>query len=487
MIFVFKNEFKFVNGHLNQLFMKFRGAGFLICILMGNFLFAQDSSSTHVKLIPSKYFETVNEKAYDLQQKLDRKSERVLEQMIRQEEKMKVRLAGIDSLAAISIFGDIKAKYKTITGKLESSNPQTFYVPLLDTLKTSLTFLDQNNQFVSQAIEAKEKLKKALSSLIGFEGTLQRAEEIKKFLKERRQYLKNQLSKFGFAKELKKLNKQTFYYAEQVKEYKAILNDPRKIERKAIDILLNTAMFRKFMRNNSILASMFRLPDSDLSGTSLAGLQTRSQVNSLIQQQFSGGGANAQSQFQQNMQAAQSQLQQLKNKIIKSGMGSSDDEFADAFKPNNQKTKSFLKRIECGTNIQTTRSSSYFPVTSDLGLSLGYKLNDKSIIGIGASYKMGWGRGWRNISISHQGVGFRSFLDWKLKGNLFISGGYEQNYRETLVGTWQQSGLIGLSKSVPIKTKLFKKTGVKILWDFLSYRQIPRTQPILIRIGYNIN
>jgi hypothetical protein len=51
-----------------------------------------------------------------------------------------------------------------------------------------------------------------------------------------------------------------------------------------------------------------------------------------------------------------------------------------------------------------------------LGLSVGYKLNDKSIIGIGASYKIGWGSSWKNISITNQGVGLRSFIDWQLKG-----------------------------------------------------------------------
>ncbi|MBK9381709.1 MAG: hypothetical protein IPN39_10305 [Chitinophagaceae bacterium] len=55
-----------------------------------------------------------------------------------------------------------------------------------------------------------------------------------------------------------------------------------------------------------------------------------------------------------------------------------------------------------------------------------------------------------------------------------------QNY-----SSWQQSGLIGISKTVPVKSKFFKKTSLKLLWDFLSYQQVPRTQPVIFRIGYN--
>jgi hypothetical protein len=205
------------------------------------------------------------------------------------------------------------------------------------------------------------------------------------------------------------------------------------------------------------------------------------------------GGPNAQQTFQQNIQQAQSQLQQLKNKVNKLGGSNSDDIMPEGFKPNSQKTKSFLQRIELGTTIQTQRATSFFPSTSDLGLMAGYKLNDKSIIGIGASYKMGWGNGWNNIRLSHQGLGLRSFIDLKLKGSFYVSGGYEQNYKAEIrnisqlqdISSWQQSGLIGMSKIVSVKSKLFKKTKIQLLWDLLSYQQIPRAQPIIFRLGYS--
>src|SRR5204862_8250858 len=103
------------------------------------------------------------------------------------------------------------------------------------------------------------------------------------------------------------------------------------------------------------------------------------QVNDLIQQQIASGGPNAMSQFRQNMQDAQSQLSSIKNKISQLGGGSSDMEMPEGFKPNNQKTKSFWNRLELGTNTQSQKANGYFPNITDFGLSLGYKLNDKSI------------------------------------------------------------------------------------------------------------
>jgi hypothetical protein len=215
----------------------------------------------------------------------------------------------------------------------------------------------------------------------------------------------------------------------------------------------------------------------------------------MIQQQIASGGPNAQQQFQQQIQVAQAQLKQLKDKLL-SSPGAEGGEGA-SFKPNMQKTKSFKQRLELGTNLQSQKATSYFPVTTDVGLSLGYKLNDKSVVGIGASYKVGWGSGWNNIRVTHQGAGIRSFLDWKLKGSFWLSGGFEYNYRPlTLNGSvspppgigqeelWQQSGLVGLNKKYQVSKKM--KGTMQILWDFLSYRQIPRSQPVVFRVGYHL-
>jgi hypothetical protein len=455
---------------------------------------AQDSTGLQVS---SNYLIQVSSKANQLEQKLDRKTEKTIQQMISLEARMKRKLAKVDSLKSKEIFGNAEHRYKDLDRRFQNGVSLNQYIPSLDSLSTSLKFIEQNPHLVSGIKGGQQKLKDAVSKVNGLEAQLQKAEEFKKFLKERKQFLKEQLSKFGFAKQLKKLNKQVYYYSEQLNEYKALLRDHKKAERKAIELLSKSKLFKDFMRKNSMLASLFRLPGDPNDPTaqpSMAGLQTRMQVNNFIQQQIGAEGPNAQQQFRQNVQAAQSQLSQLKSKITQGGGGSSDDIMPEGFKPNDQKKNGFWKRLEYGTNVQTQKATSFFPVTSDIGLSIGYKLNPRSVIGIGTSYKIGMGRGWNNIRLSSQGVGLRSFIDWKIKGSFWLSGGYEQNYRTAFndfsqlkdLNAWQQSGLIGLSKIVSLKSKVFKKTKLQLLWDCLSYRQIPRTNEIIFRIGYNI-
>ena len=171
--------------------------------------------------------------------------------------------------------------------------------------------------------------------------------------------------------------------------------------------------------------------------------------------------------------------------------GNDDAEMPD-FKPNNQKTKSFKKRLELGTNLQTVKGNNFFPSTTDMAISVGYKLNDKSIIGIGSAYKMGWGKDIRHIAITHQGIGLRSFADYRIKGSLWLSGGAEMNYRSQFSNfeilndytPWQKSALLGISKKYQVSKKF--RGNMQLLYDFLYKEQVPRTPPLLFRVGYTL-
>jgi hypothetical protein len=191
------------------------------------------------------------------------------------------------------------------------------------------------------------------------------------------------------------------------------------------------------------------------------------------------------------VQSAQSELDSYKAKLGQLGGGSTAAGAPD-FRPNDQKTKSLWHRLEYGVNFQTTHSTYYYPTTTDLGLTLGYRLGHSNVIGVGASFKMGWGSDIQHIAISGQGVGLRSFLQIAIKSGLSATGGIEYNYTVPFTSYqqlrqlkyWTTSGLLGLSKAVSMKSRVFKKAQLQLLWDFLSYQQIPQTQPLLFRIGY---
>jgi hypothetical protein len=450
-------------------------------------------------LISDKYLSSVNKTADKLTTSLDKKTDKLLRKLQQQENRIYKKLQKKDSLKAKAFLEQNQAKYKKLEQGIQKlAKKGNTYIPSLDTLTNRLKFLKENPELLKLKDNAGQ-LTGALDKVQGLQEQFNKAELVKKFLKEKKQTLGSQLQNLGMLKELKQLNKQVYYYQAQVNEYKEILKDHKKIEKKAIELLSQTKLFKDFMQKNSQLASLFRLPSNnptDQAGlnASLAGLQTRAQVNSLLQQQLSAPGAM--DQFRSNMQDAQSQLNSLRNRIGNQvgNTGGNDIDMPEGFSPNSQKTKTFKDRLQYNTDFQSQRSNGYFPTTSDIGLSVGYKLNDKSVIGIGASYKLGWGQNIQHIKITHQGVGMRSFIDFKIKGSFWLTGGYEQNYRNEFnniavlkdLNAWQQSGLIGLSKQINVKSKIFKKTSVKLLWDFLSYQQVPRTQPVLFRVGYGL-
>jgi hypothetical protein len=443
--------------------------------------------------LPAKYYSKVDKKLSSINNQLTKKSLKYLAKFQRQEQRIQQKLLKIDGKV---IADNSSASYLELYQRISSNSPDSSnalitgeYNPNLDSLGTSLSYLKQFNGI-------SDKVKAPLKSFNQLQNNLQQSENIKAFIAERKNQIKEMLSKYtnlpgSLKNEFTKLNKTAYYYSAQVKEYKDLLKQPDKMEQKALSILRDVPAFQKFMKENSQLGNLFGIPLNYGNSQSLAGLQTLDQVQQLVRSRI-GSEPNAGQLLQQQVQAAQGQLNIFKDKLNKLGGGSGDIAMPD-FKPNDQKTKPFFKRLEYGSNLQTTRGNYGFPTTTDLGLSIGYKLSSKGTVGIGASYKSGWGKDIQHIHISAEGMGLRSFFEYKLKKTFYASGGFEYNYQQTINSFqqleksdgWQQSGLIGISKVVDVKSKLFKKTKLQLLWDFLSYEQIPHVTPhIIFRVGY---
>lgn len=461
----------------------------------------QDHAAVHEMpaLWADKLLKQVHQTADVVQHKLDVQTARYLQRMMRLEQRLQRKLQSKDSATAHRLFGNTAEQYQQLQQAANIGEHNTVYIPFADSLTTSLRFLQIHPGSLADVKGMPDKINAGIKDMRLLEGHLKDAEAIKTALRQRQQYLQDQLEGLGFVKELRQLNKQVYYYNQQLNEYKDLLSHPDKMERKALDLLNRSKIFQDFMRRNSQLASMFRLPGNDDNVFAGSGLQTRAQVTNLLQQQLASGGPGAMQAFQQQVQVAQGELSKLQNKLLNAanGEGLPTKDHAASFKANAQRTKSFTQRLEYSSNLQSQKATNYFPVTTDLGLSVGYRLNDKSVIGLGASYKVGWGENWNHINITHQGAGLRSFVDWKMKGSFWLSGGFEMNYRTGLntamempiadgtrlsVQGWQQSGLIGLSKKYQLNKKV--KGQMQLLWDLLSYRQLPRTQPIVFRVGY---
>jgi hypothetical protein len=470
---------------------------------MGIICFSQTKiDSLFGKIDPEKWSISVERKLAKLEEGISTRGERYLRKLQGQEEKILQKLSKLDSTAAQKFLATGQQKYQQLSDQLQNKVSEIpgrlsgEYLPYFDSLKGTLSFLDKNKDYLSAIQSA--KVSDALNQVNQFQNKLQQAEAVKQFIRERRQQLTELLSRYtalpkSATKALENYKKEAYYYSQQIREYREMFNDPDKLLRKSLTLLNKLPAFQKFMKEHSELGSLFAIPGNYNSSLALIGLQTRDQVQQIITNQL-GGGSNTGQAFSQAIQSAQPQLDQFKQKLNSLGGGSGDIDMPN-FKPNTQRTKTLLQRLEYGTSIQSTRTTRVFPSTTDIALMVGYRIDDKKIIGIGVGGKIGLGKDIRHIDVTGQGINFRSFIDIKIKNSFYASGGFEYNYQKPFyeiqrlydISEWSKSGLVGISKIISLKTKVFKKTKIQLLWDFLNYMDHRQqvSQPIKFRIQYN--
>ena len=482
----------------------------LLCLtaVTGGYGQSVDSISGKVLSFPSRLLGRIRSRTADLNSRLTRQTERYLQQMEKQEARLQKKLAALDPAAAKALFAGTAGRYTALAQQvrqdtsLHGGSLSGVYPPYLDSLQGSVAFMHQNPQIFASSGGGLSpgqlaQLSAANSQLVALQAKMQSADQAKAFVRQREQQLSQYITQHTnfqalLAKPMAGMNRQVYYYSQQVREYREMWNNPDKMGKQALALVNRTAAFQNFMKTHSMLAGLFHVPSSYGTPQGLAGLQTKDQVAQKIQGQVSAGGSGGAAALQSNLQSAESQLDGYKSKLSSLGAGNGDMSMPN-FKPNDQKTKTFWGRLEYGANFQTTRNNYMFPTVTDFGLSLGYKLGHGNVVGVGASYKLGWGNGIQHIAFSSQGVGLRSFLQVKIKGSFSATGGFEYNYTTPFTSYqqlkqleyWTKSGLVGVTKTVSVKSRVFKKTTLSLLWDFLSYQAVPKTQPVVFRIGYN--
>jgi hypothetical protein len=469
----------------------------------------------------------LNERYTLLNKLVQRQTEKMLQRMKKKELALQAQIQSKDSLKAKALFAQTQAMYQQLLAKLQSgtnvtatANPLKQYIPKIDSVQTALRFLAQVNTTGQPGISSLpagqlQNIQVAGQRLQQLQGTLQSANEIQTFIRQREMQLQDQLMNSGVAKQLLGINKEAYYYQAQLSAYKDMLNSPDKMTAAVLNVVSQAPAFQKFFQQNSYFSQLFPTPSPSIVGTpqEMVGLQTRDQVQKEVRNRLginansaatqaaekagnSGGGGSGGglAYLQQQMQKMQTDLNQIKNNLQQYGTGSttglgSSQMTVPNFTPNSQHTKTFLKRIQYSLTVQNTASTAVLPMISSVGLNIGYKISDKSTIGIGGSYLLGLGYGIEHIRLSNQGVGLRSFVDIKAKGSIWITGGFEYNYFQQFTNlqniphldVWQRSALIGLTKKYQIGKK---ENNIQLLYDLLADSEVPRGQPFQFRMGF---
>lgn len=475
---------------------------YIICYSCLNFLQAQTTSLAN---LPTKTINALTKKYQQLTQKINKQTENYIASLEKQEKKLQKQLATKDSIKAKEQLANMQEHYKKLKDRLKKADtdlkPTNEYLPQLDSISTAALFLQKNN--INSAA-----LKELNTSLMQLQSKLQAGAEIKRLMKSRKDMLRQQLKDAGVTKQLDALSKETYYYKQQINEFKALLKDKDKAKQKLLAFVKEDNSFKEFMKKNGFLGKLFgEMGAANGASNMSAGLPTRNQIMSELSARYGAnnplangnmGGGNF---LDDQIKKAKKDFNKIKDKVKGEGTELSDADMPN-FKPNTQRGKSFIKRLEFGMNVQSAKQNNILPTTTDIAITMGYKLNDKSVIGIGAAYKLGWGNGWQDIRLTNQGLGIRTFTDIKLfpkakeQGlgrmvkNIWISGGFEWNYLPELAGktkagdiNWQEAGLLGLSKKY---SKGKKKVHVQLLYNFLYNKTNPQQTPVLCRVGWGL-
>src|SRR5690606_20339293 len=106
----------------------------------------------------------------------------------KEEVRIAKKLFKTDSAKAKSLLADTEKKYNELNQRLDRITTGS-YIPSLDTISSSLKFLEQNPQLSKFDKKTTEKLENAIDKVDALGSRFNKAEEIKKFLKERKQLL----------------------------------------------------------------------------------------------------------------------------------------------------------------------------------------------------------------------------------------------------------------------------------------------------------
>jgi hypothetical protein len=482
------------------------GIVWLVLILFMSNVNAQSDSTISLyqslNKISSKSIFSLDRQYFTLEKIIERKTEKALRRMQQKEARLQKALQSKDSLKAQQLFADSRQKYGQLEagikdpGAGQMQTGYTNYIPSADSLRTSLNFImQQGAKLPGLPTDKLQQLQMLSDQLKTLQVKLQNASDAEAFIKQREQQLRDQLMQYGLGNQLLGLNKEAYYYQQELAQYKDILSNKEKLQETILSIARKIPAFQSFWQKYSILGQLFPQPANYGTVAVLDGLQTNAMITSLIQQKLgssgsAGAGVNSGSPIpQQYMDNVQGQLNGIKDKVSNAGATNSNTTVPD-FKPDQQHGKSLWQRLTYGFNMQTQAATSFLPAITDIGIQLGIKVSDQIQIGIGGSYNVGTGT-LKCMHLSNEGVSTRSYLDIRAKGSIWITGAWEDNYMRSFkslqdlhnnVTVWQKSALLGMTK----KYSIGKREGnMQLLYDFMAGQVVPRSNPIKFRVGYS--
>ena len=451
-------------------------------------------------------------------QRLQRTQKHLLQKLKRKEARLAAKLKRTDSAA----YARLKANpltYDSI-GRLAAVDSSAMTArlsrksnPTIDSLRGVASFLQGGAQKATaltgssstSAITLPE-LGQYNSELTKLQGELNYREYINGLISQKTASLSN-LNSGSAASNIPvvgSIAKEVLYAKGRMKAWEALADNPSAAEAKALELLQGTPGFEEKISatvNGSGMGGMNGATTSE--DLEKMGYQTRRQMAAQLQQRFGSSLGAVQGQMGSQVNAwqgkAQGAIAQVKD--TKNSVQSAKDGLKSGFKPNPMRSLPFWQRIEKSYSVQTARASAdgTKPAMLEIGGMAGYRQTATLSAGVGIALNTGLGQDWSHIRFSFQGLGLRSYVQWKgLPYGFGLYGGYERTYKGyAFTGTntsnpgteltsenvhntavYSDAVVVGLTKSYKINAKW--NGAIQLLYD-IWWKEKNLNSPFILR------
>ena len=235
----------------------------VITIFLGLLTAAQDNVPGD-RLV-ERFIKATKIKSESLYKKTLKQYQKAIKNGIFAETTLKDILSKKDSVEGNRVFGnaeDVYAKWRKddfLSSSLSTNRIDK--TPYFDSISSSIAYFQQLAVKFENKIGAHE-LQQLLNRYNDLELLLNRTAKLQQFMKERRAYLKQQLSKWDLGKFMNRFDKTIYYFGQIVDDYKTIINQKSAVERKVLSIIRENGDFRNLLHQRVSLLPKIKLPHS---------------------------------------------------------------------------------------------------------------------------------------------------------------------------------------------------------------------------------
>ncbi len=400
--------------------------------------------------------------------------------LIRIETKLKRRLCKTNPKLADEIFNPKIYRLAPYHNKYSNDTKgKSIQFNDLNQAKLSLDYVDMNTCIRSSSLQD-SKIKKYKTNFKDLNTTIEKAESDQNFYDSRNQQLQDAfINNKDHKKLITKYSKTSFYNGQKLNDLKQMFAKESTIENEILSTFENDKSFQEFAKFNSYLKTI-EFDKNKLNN--IDGIPTIDDAKNSLEASLNKSSVNSISLLDKKNSLSIDSLKASKQNFTKK---LKSNRFY--FKPNLLKTKPFKDRIDFQFDFAFRNSNLMQPKGGDLSLGASYQIRQNISAGLSGSYSFGIQNKIKDLLITSESLGIRSFAFYSITEILKIQIGYEMtnttfNYKFFKNYSFK-NGVAPIGIRVVNPTKSKNKEFFTIQYNLFRNTSVPPTSAIIYRIG----